>query len=285
MLDFVIRNARLADAAHDGPVDIGFSKKRIAAIEPDIPAQAASYDAAGCLCCGGLIETHIHLDKSRIIERCTPEPSRSDPSHMKRVQAVKSTFTVEDIYNRAKITLENCIKHGTTRIRTHVEIDPPVGTKGVEALKMLQKEYAWAVDLEICAFAQEGLAKMPETDKALVRELEMGATSIGGGPNYDTDHPAHINRVFELAREYDIHVDMHIDSGHDPATMDNMLVADLAEKYKYGGRVAMGHMTKVAALPPTKQKDIAKRLADTGVAVAGVPPARLLLFSPPKGYQ
>ena len=23
---------------------------------------------------------------------------------------------------------------------------------------MLQKEYAWAVDLEICAFAQEGLA-------------------------------------------------------------------------------------------------------------------------------
>ena len=95
----------------------------------------------------------------------------------------------------------------------------------------------------------------------------MGATSIGGAPNYDTDHPAHINRVFELAREYDIHVDMHIDSGHDPATMDNMLVADLAEKYKYGGRVAMGHMTKVAALPPAKQKDIAKRLADVGVAV------------------
>ena len=136
----------------------------------------------------------------------------------------------------------------------------PVGTKCIEALKMLQKEYAWAVDLEICAFAQEGLANVPEADKALVEALEMGATSIGGAPNYDTDHPAHINRVFELAREYDIHVDMHIDSGHDPAAMDNMLVADLTEKYKYGGRVAMGHMTKVAALPPAKQKDIAKRL-------------------------
>ena len=31
--------------------------------------------------------------------------------------------------------------------------------------------------------------------------------------------------MFELAREYDIHVDLHIDSGHDPATMDNMLKA------------------------------------------------------------
>ena len=121
-------------------------------------ADSPSYDAQGCLCCGGLVETHIHLDKSRIIDRCTPEPSRDNPNHMKRVAAVKAGFTVEDIYNRAKATLENCIKQGTTRIRTHAEIDMPVGTKCIEALKMLQKEYAWAVDLEICAFAQEGLA-------------------------------------------------------------------------------------------------------------------------------
>src|SRR3954467_4654094 len=144
MIDYVIRNARLAGAT-DATTDIGFEQGRIAALQPGLVCDAPSYDAAGCLCCGGLVETHIHLDKSRIIDRCTPEPSRSDPNHMKRVQAVKSTFTVEDIYNRAKITLENCIKQGTTRIRTHVEIDPPVGTKGVEALKMLQKEYAWAV--------------------------------------------------------------------------------------------------------------------------------------------
>ena len=192
---------------------------------------------------------------------------------------MKPGFSVEDIYNRAKITLENCIKQGTTRIRTHAEIDLPVGTKCIEALKMLQKEYAWAVDLEICAFAQEGLANVPEADKALVEAIEMGATSIGGAPNYDTDHPAHINRVFELAREYDIHVDLHIDSGHDPAAMDNMLVAELTEKYKYGGRVAMGHMTKVAALPPDKQKDIARRLADVGAAVTVLPATDLFVLA------
>ena len=200
MLDYVIRNARVPGAANGGNVDIGFSKGKIAAIEPKLVADSPSYDAQGCLCCGGLVETHIHLDKSRIIDRCAPEPSRNDPNHMKRVQAVKDTFTVEDIYNRAKITLENCIKQNTTRIRTHNKIDPPVGTKGVEALKMLQKEYAWAVDVELCAFAQEGLANMPETDKALVQALEMGATSIGGAPNYDTDHPYHINRGGGRAR-------------------------------------------------------------------------------------
>jgi len=279
MLDYVIRNARAPGAANGGAVDIGFSQGRIAAIEPNLRADAPSHDAQGCLCCGGLIETHIHLDKSRIIDRCTPEPSRSNPNHMQRVQAVKPGFTVEDIYTRAKATLENCIKQGTTRIRTHAEIDLPVGTKCVEALKVLQKEYSWAVDLEICAFAQEGLTTAPEADAALVQALESGASVIGGAPNYDVDHAGQIKRIFELAQHYDIDIDMHIDSGHDPSSMDSHLVADLTEKYKLGGRVAMGHVTKVAGLPPDKQKDIARRLADVGVAVTVLPATDLFVLA------
>ena len=279
MLDYVIRNARVPGAGNGGTVDIGFSKGRIAAVEPKLVADSPSHDAQGCLCCAGLVETHIHLDKSRIVDRCTPEPSRTEPNHMKRVQAVKPTFTVEDIYTRAKLSLENCLKQGTTRIRTHAEIDLPVGTKCIEALTMLQKEYAWAVDLEICAFAQEGLSNAPEADKALVKALETGAKVIGGAPNYDTDHAAQINRVFELARHYDIDIDMHIDSGHDPASLDLHLVAELTEKYKLGGRVAMGHVTKVTALPTTKQKDIAKKLADAGVAVTALPATDLFVLA------
>jgi cytosine/creatinine deaminase len=278
MLDYVIRNARVPGAAN-GSVDIGFAKGRIAAVEPRLTADVPSYDAQGCLCCGGLCETHIHLDKSRIIDRCTPEPSRAKPNHMQRVQAVKSSFTVEDIYTRAKATLENCIKHGTTRIRTHAEIDLPVGTKCIEALTMLRKEYAWAVDLEICAFAQEGLTTAPEADKALVKSLESGARVIGGAPNYDTDHAGQINRVFELARHYDIDIDMHIDSGHDPASMDLHLVAELTTRHKLGGRVAMGHVTKVSGLPTDKQKDIAKKLADAGVAVTALPATDLFVLA------
>ena len=279
MLDFVIRNARLPTAADGRLVDIGFARGRIAAIEPRIEADVPTHDANGCLCCAGLIETHIHLDKSRIVDRCAPEPSRSQPDHMRRVQAVKSTFTVEDIYTRAKETLEGCIKHGATRIRTHAEIDAPVGVKGVEALLQLAKEYAWAVDLEICVFAQEGLTNAPAADAALVKGLEMGARVIGAAPNYDVDHPGQIKRIFELARRFDVDIDMHIDSGHDPASLDTHLVADLTERMKLGGRVAMGHMTKLAGLPPSRQKEIAKRLAEVGVAVTVLPSTDLFVLA------
>ncbi len=73
-MELVIRNARLADGA---TVDIGIKDGRIAAIERSIAAQAPAYDAKGRLACAGLVETHIHIDKSRIIERCAPQPRRT----------------------------------------------------------------------------------------------------------------------------------------------------------------------------------------------------------------
>jgi cytosine/creatinine deaminase len=286
MLDLVVRNARLPGGAkHARLVDIGFQGGRIAAIEPEIQTEAPAHDAEGCLCCAGLIETHIHLDKSRIVDRCAPEPSRSQPDHMRRVQAVKPTFTMEDIYARAKQTLESCIKHGATRIRTHVEIDAPVGVKGVEALQLLGKDYAWAVDLEICVFPQEGLTTAPSADAALVKGLEMGAQVIGAAPNYDVDHSGQIQRIFELARRFNVDVDMHIDSGHDPTNLDTHLVAELTEQLGLGGRVAIGHATKVAGLPPADQKAIARRLADVGVAVTVLPATDLFVLARHKDHN
>jgi cytosine deaminase len=279
MLDSIIRNTRIAGHSDDRLLDIGIRDGRILAIEPTIVADAAVFDAEGCMACGGLIETHIHLDKSRIVDRCAPEPSRSQPDHMRRVQAVKAGFTVEDIYYRAKATIEGCIKHGTTRMRTHAEIDAPVGVKGVEALLTLAKDYAWAIDLEVCVFPQEGLTTAPEADAALIRGLEMGARVIGAAPNYDADHPGQIKRIFELARHYEVDIDMHIDSGHDPANLDTLLVAELTELFKLGGHVAIGHATKIAGLPPARQKEIARRLAEAGVAVTALPATDLFVLA------
>ena len=42
MLDYVIRNARVPGAANGGAVDIGFSKGKIAAIEPKLVADSPS---------------------------------------------------------------------------------------------------------------------------------------------------------------------------------------------------------------------------------------------------
>ena len=69
-MDLILKNVRLADRPGYEPVDIAVADGRIAAIGRGLGEAAESYNGQGRLACAGLIETHIHLDKSRMIDRC-----------------------------------------------------------------------------------------------------------------------------------------------------------------------------------------------------------------------
>src|SRR6266550_6407995 len=274
-MDLIIRNARLSD--REVPHDIGIANGRIAAIEPRIAADAPTYDAQGRLACPGLIETHIHLDKSRIIDRCAPQP-RASLSPVKSVTPLKKDMSVEDVHARAAATLEQCILHGATRMRTQVEVDPGIGMRGFEGVEALIAEYKWAIEIEMCVFPQEGLISFPGTDQLLVEGLKRGAKVLGGAPRYDKDEAGQIRRIFELAREFDVDIDMHLDVGPTPDAMNIHLVRELTEKYRRGGRVVVGHMAKLSLMPPAEVAALARSLADAGIAVTVLPATDLYLM-------
>jgi cytosine deaminase len=269
-MDLIVRNVRLADRPTLEPVDIGVAAGKIIAIEKGLGAEAEIYDAYGRLACGGLIESHIHLDKSRIIDRAPPEIGR-EINPMRQVAALKNDFTVADVRARAERTLVECILNGATRMRTQLEVDPAIGLRGFEAVQSLIADYKWAVDIEICVFPQDGLTDYPGTDALLAEALKRGAKAVGGAPRYDPNPAGQICRIFELAREFDADIDIHLDVGNTPEAMDIHLVCELTEQYRRGGRVAVGHMTKLSTMPPNDVAAVARRLADTGVAVTVLP--------------
>jgi cytosine/creatinine deaminase len=276
-VQLIVRNARLSDRAADGTVDIAVEAGRIVAIERTISAAGEVFDAAGCLVCPGLIETHIHLDKSRIIERCTPQ-ERHALSPVKGIAPLKKSMSVEDVRMRAERTLIECILHGTTRMRTQVEVDPGIGMRGFEAVASLIADFAWAIDIEICVFPQEGLTNYPGTEELLVEALKRGAKVIGGAPRYDSDPAAQIERIFALAREFDVDIDMHLDVGHTPEGMYIHRVRELTERYGRGGRVVVGHMAKLSLLPPERVAALARQLAESGIGVTVLPATDLFLM-------
>jgi len=276
-LDLIIRNALLADRVADGPLDIGIARGRIAAIARGLTADAPTYDAGGRLACPGLIETHIHLDKSRIIDRCAPQ-ERHKLSPVTGVVPLKKDMTVEDVRQRAERTLEQCILHGTTRMRTQVEVDPGIGMRGFEGVQSLIADYKWAIDIEICVFPQEGLISYPGTDELLVQGLKRGATVIGGAPRYDRDEAGQIRRIFELARAFDVDIDMHLDVGNTADAMNIHLVRELTDQYRRGGRVVVGHMAKLSLIPPDRVAALARSLGDSGIAVTVLPATDLFLM-------
>jgi cytosine deaminase len=276
-VDLIVRNARLADRPSGELFDIGVEQGRIVAIERVLAAEAQVYDAEGCLACPGLVETHIHLDKSRIIDRCAPQ-ERSRLCPVKSVAPLKRSMSVEDVRVRAARTLEECIKHGTTRMRTQVEVDPGIGMRGFEGVQSLIGDYKWAIDIEICVFPQEGLISYPGTEELLVEGLQRGAKVIGGAPRYDSDEAGQIRRIFELAREFDVDIDMHLDVGPTADAMNIHLVRELTEQYGRGGRVVVGHMAKLSLLPPDQVAALARSLAAAGIAVTVLPTTDLFLM-------
>ncbi len=275
-MDLILRNTRVSDG--DGTlVDIGIEKGRIAAIQPSLAAEGEELDVAGRLASPGFIETHIHLDKSCILDRCKAERGDLDEA-IQEVAKAKKEFTPEDVYERAKRTLEKCISNGTTHMRTQLEVDPTVALRGLEGVLPLIDEYRWAIDIEVCIFPQEGLLNNPGTDELMVEALRKGGRVVGAAPYTDSDPHGQIDRIFEMAREFDIDIDMHLDFGPDPDDLDLLYVCDLTDKYKYGGRVAIGHVTKLSAAPPERFEQAAKRMRDAGVALTVLPSTDLYLM-------
>ncbi len=271
-LDLIIRNARLANAGPDDPtVDIGVGGGTIVAVEPRLAADGPEHDAAGKLVSPGLIESHFHLDKAMIVDRVPYQPDRMVRDHMQRTASIKHTFTPEDVYARARATLEQCLLHGVTHMRTQVEVDPNVGLIGFEVIEQLRKDYAWAIDLQPCVFLQEGWTGVPGADENLVSCLDRGAPVVGGGIRYDKDGPGQIRRVFELARQYDVDVDFHLDGGYETDDLDYPQVCEITDRIGWQGRVAFGHGSKFSCMPVRQQAAIGRRLGESGVSLSVLP--------------
>jgi len=275
-MDVILKNARRLGAEHE-LTDIGIAGGRIAAVAPGLAADGEIIDLGGRLVSPGFVETHIHLDKSCILDRVKSEKGDIEEAIAESARA-KAAFTPEDVHFRAVRTLEKAILQGTTHMRTHLEVDPGVGLRGLEGVLPLLKQYDWAIDLQICVFPQEGLLNNPGTDELMVEALERGCRAIGGVPYTDSNPHGQIDRIFELARDYDIDIDLHLDFGATAEGMDLEHVCKRTEEFQYGGRVAIGHVTKAVSLSMPAFDAMAKRLADAGVALTVLPSTDLYLM-------
>jgi cytosine deaminase len=275
ILDLILEGCRLPDGS---TADIGCASGRIAAV-----GNLSGRPAERTLRCGGravtpgLVESHIHLDKALLSDR-TPSVEGTLQEAIRITGEAKRRFTVEDIRTRARAVLDLAVRWGTTAMRSHVEVDPIVGLKGLEALLPLKVEYAPALDLQLCAFAQEGVFRMPGTEALLGEALRGGADVIGGCPYTDADGPAQIDVIFRLAREFGVDADFHVDFFDEPEHLHLRYIIEQTIRWGWQDRVVVGHCTELGALPPPDLAPIAAGLKKAGIGVITLPATDLYLM-------
>lgn len=231
----------------------------------------------GRLVVPGFVDAHVHLDKAFLVER-TPSREGTLAEAIRVTGEAKRRFTVEDIRARARAVLDLAVAHGTTAMRSHVEVDPIVGLKGMEALLPLREEYRDRLDLQLCAFAQEGILKTPGTEALLREALRSGADLVGGCPYNDTDGPAQVDVVFALAREFGVDADFHLDFFDEPEHLHIRYVAEKTIREGWQGRVAVGHLTELAACDEAEQARLIALIREAGIAVITLPATDLYLM-------
>ena len=69
--------------------------------------------------------------------------------------------------------------YGNTHIRALADVDSRSGIRGVEVLVALREEFVGVVDLQVVAFAQDGIVREPGTEDLLRVSMEMGADVVG----------------------------------------------------------------------------------------------------------
>jgi cytosine/creatinine deaminase len=274
-MDLILRNARIGGFSE--PVDVGIDGGKLSAIAPKLAASGPEIDLGGRLTTPPFCETHIHLDKSCILGRCRSEKGTLEEA-IAEVARQKQSFTAADVHRRACGTLDKAVSHGTMHMRTHVEVDPGIGLRGLEGVLQAIADYRWAIDAEVCVFPQEGMTNNPGTEELMIESMKKGARVVGAAPYTDTDPHGQIDRVFRIAREFDADIDMHLDFGKSADYLDIDYVCELTERFGYGGRVTVGHVTKLTFLPPPKMAPITRQLASAGVAVTVLPSTDLYLM-------
>jgi cytosine deaminase len=275
MIDLLLRDCRLPDG--EAPVHVAVAEGRIAAIGREAPAAREVVEVDGRLLTTGLVDAHVHLDKALLHDRISATAGTAAEA-IRLTGEAKQRFTIEDIRARARRVLDMAVAAGTTAMRSHVEVDPILELSALEAILPLKAEYAPAIDLQLCAFAQEGILQAPGTEGLLRRALTRGADLVGGCPYNDTDAKKHIEIVFGLAQAFGVDADFHIDFFDEPDHLHIREIIETTLRIGWEGRVNVGHLTELAALPVVDGDAIIADLAAARIGVMALPTTDLYLM-------
>jgi cytosine deaminase len=83
--------------------------------------------------------------------------------------------------------------------------------------------------------------------------------------------------VFDIAREFNADIDMHVDETDDPAARTLEVVAELTVSHGWQGRVTAGHTCALAGYPRDYADQIIARLREANVNMIANPATNLML--------
>jgi cytosine/creatinine deaminase len=280
--DIAIRRARLRGSA-DRFTEIGIKDGRIAAIAPHLDASGATeIDARGNLVTESFVNPHLHLCKVWTLPMMEEEALRAYQgegmgevlSGIELASKIKEKYAEGWIVDNARRAVALAALHGNLHIRAFADVDGKARLEGVKALLRVRDEFRGAVDLQVVAFAQDGIVREPGAAELMREAMALGADVVGGIPWIELtsdDAAAHIRTCFNLAQEFNKDVSMLLDDAGDPDLRTLEMMAVEAIRRGWQGRALAHHCRAMSLYPAPYVQRLARLLCNAGVAVVTDP--------------
>jgi len=274
---WALQDARLADGS---TADVVVDGERIARVGPGVSAGVTErVDCSGRIVLPAFIDGHVHLDKVLIRDELR-EHDGTLAGAIGAIHERKRRYTVDDVRTRAVAVIEEAVRLGTTRLRSHVDVDTIGGLVPLEGVMAAAAECADIAEVRTIAFPQEGLLRDPGAYALMEAALEAGADVVGGMPHWELDEHSqreHVRLCFDLAERFDRDVDMHVDETDDGGVRTLEMVADEALARGFVGRVCAGHVCSLAAADHDYAERVIEKCLRAGISIASNPVTNLVL--------
>ncbi len=258
-MDILIRNASLR--RRRGTWEIAIKDGKIAKIARKISGRPKKViNAGGGLVTESFVNAHLHLCKVytllQISEKALQNYHGADMGKaMSAIEAAaeaKANYDVSWILPNVRKALKEAVRFGNTHIRAFADVDSKARLEGVKALIKAREEFKGVVDVQVVAFPQDGVAREPGAAELVREAMKMGADVVGGIPwiEYtEADEQDHIDKMFEIAREFDAPVSMLVDDAGDPGlrTLEKLALATIRDGWE--GRVLAHHARAMCLYP------------------------------------
>lgn len=277
-LDLIIQNATLPDGRSG--FDIACRDGRIAALEPNITAEAARViDAQGLLVSPPFVDAHFHLDATLSLGRPRMNASGTLLEGIALWGELKPIQSIDEIVARAMRYCDLAVSQGLLAIRTHVDVSDE-DLKTVEAMLEVRENVKDYIDLQLVAFPQDGVFRAEGADKHLLRALDMGVDVVGGIPHFErtmADGARSVSWLCEVAAERGLRVDMHCDESDDPLSRHVETLAYETQRLGLQGRVTGSHLTSMHSMDNYFVSKLIALMAEADMQVIANPLINIML--------
>jgi cytosine deaminase len=255
------------------------SDGEITLVEParDDPIKDGELDGRGLLALAGLVNAHAHIDMSWFgfpWQSYGGEGGTEGRIRYERERRGAFGYPSADI---TKNVLAEFVRHGTTTIRTHVDVDPDVGVRAIDAVREAAASYDGALTVELIAFPQDGVLRRPGVLDDMRIAAQNGVDHLGGidPASIDRDPVGQLDAIFGLAAEYGTGIDIHLHDPGDLGAFQFELIIARTEALGLTGKVNIAHGFAIAQIDERRRRDLLQAMGALDITMTTVAPLRL----------